>query len=41
MLITWLVFTEAMHLLGDAGGWKAQSALWALLDEGRNGKSLN
>lgn len=31
MLITWPVFTEAMYLLGDAGGWKAQSALWALL----------
>lgn len=31
MLITWPVFTEAMHLLGDAGGWRAQSALWNLL----------
>lgn len=34
MLITWPVFTEAMHLLGDAGGWKAQRALWALLTRG-------
>lgn len=34
MLITWPVFTEAMYLLGDAGGWKAQSALWALLTRG-------
>jgi len=31
MLVTWPVFTEAMYLLGDAGGWKAQRALWALL----------
>ncbi len=31
MLVTWPVFTEAMYLLGDAGGWKAQGALWALL----------
>lgn len=31
MLITWPVFTEAVYLLGDAGGWKAQSALWILL----------
>lgn len=30
MLVTWPVFTEAMYLLGDAGGWKAQSALWSL-----------
>jgi hypothetical protein len=34
MLITWPVFTEAMYLLGDAGGWKAQSALWTLLTRG-------
>ena len=34
MLITWPVFTEAMYLLGDAGGWKAQRALWALLTRG-------
>ena len=31
MLITWPVFTESMYLLGDAGGWKAQKALWTLL----------
>lgn len=31
MLITWPVFTEAMYLLGDAGGWGAQDALWLLL----------
>ena len=34
MLITWPVFTEAIYLLGDAGGWKAQSSLWTLLTRG-------
>lgn len=34
MLITWPVFTEAMYLLGDAGGSKAERALWALLTRG-------
>jgi len=32
MVTTWPVFTEAMYLLGSAGGWKAQEALWKLLD---------
>jgi predicted nucleic acid-binding protein len=32
MLTTWPAFTEAMYLLGSAGGWKAQEALWKLLD---------
>lgn len=32
MLTTWPVFTEAMYLLGDAGGWKAQRTLWSLLE---------
>ncbi len=31
MISTWPVLTEAMSLLGDAGGWKAQSSLWILL----------
>lgn len=31
LLVTWPVFTEAMYLLGDAGGWKAQEALWSLV----------
>jgi predicted nucleic acid-binding protein len=31
MLTTWPVFTEAMHLLGAAGGWVAQDALWNLV----------
>src|SRR5205085_5407874 len=30
MLTTWPVFTEAMHLLGDAGGWLAQRVLWQM-----------
>lgn len=34
MLITWPVFTEAMYLLGDAGGWRAQDSLWKLLTRG-------
>ena len=32
MLTTWPALTEAMHLLGRAGGWPAQEALWKLLD---------
>lgn len=31
MLTTWPALTEAMHLLGRAGGWPAQEALWKLL----------
>lgn len=34
MLITWPVFTETMYLLGDAGGWRAQRALWVLSTRG-------
>jgi len=30
MLTTWPAFTEAMYLLGEAGGWVAQAALWSL-----------
>jgi uncharacterized protein len=26
--------TEAMYLLGDAGGWPAQRALWAMIERG-------
>jgi predicted nucleic acid-binding protein len=33
MLTTWPAFTEAMYLLGEAGGWIAQDALWALAHE--------
>jgi uncharacterized protein len=32
MLTTWPVLTEAMYLLGDAGGWPAQRALWAMIE---------
>lgn len=31
LLTTWPVLTEAMHLLGDAAGWRGQRALWDLL----------
>jgi uncharacterized protein len=31
LLTTWPAFTEAMYLLGGAGGWRGQEALWRLL----------
>jgi predicted nucleic acid-binding protein len=31
LLTTWPAFTEAMYLLGAAGGWPAQEALWRLV----------
>jgi predicted nucleic acid-binding protein len=31
LLTTWPAFTEAMYLLGEAGGWDAQKALWHLV----------
>jgi hypothetical protein len=34
MVTTWPVVTEAMYLLGDAGGWPAQRALWAMIERG-------
>jgi len=34
MLTTWPAFTEAMYLLGQAGGWNAQDRLWALVEQG-------
>ncbi|GIX48883.1 MAG: pilus biogenesis protein [Candidatus Tectimicrobiota bacterium] len=34
LLTTWPAFTEAMYLLGEAGGWRAQEALWRLLRRG-------
>ena len=34
MVTTWPAFTEAMYLLGEAGGWKAQGALWGMLQQG-------
>ncbi len=34
MITTWPAFTEAMYLLGSAGGWKAQDGLWKLLERG-------
>jgi predicted nucleic acid-binding protein len=32
MVTTWPVLTEAMYLLGDAGGWNAQRALWQMIE---------
>jgi hypothetical protein len=34
MVTTWPALTEAMYLLGSAGGWQAQEALWKLLERG-------
>jgi uncharacterized protein len=34
MLTTWPAFTEAVYLLGEAGGWQAQDALWGLVEAG-------
>jgi hypothetical protein len=34
MLTTWPAFTEAMYLLGEAGGWRAQGLLGELESRG-------
>jgi len=34
LITTWPAFTEAIYLLGGAGGWSAQAALWKLVDRG-------
>jgi uncharacterized protein len=34
LVTTWPAFTEAMYLLGGAGGWTAQEALWRLVLRG-------
>jgi uncharacterized protein len=34
MVTTWTAFTEAMYLLGEAGGWRAQEMLWSMLHQG-------
>jgi predicted nucleic acid-binding protein len=34
LLTTWSAFTEAMYLLGEAGGWRAQAGLWSLEENG-------
>ena len=31
MVTTWPAFTEAMYLLGEAGGWHAQEPLWSMV----------
>lgn len=35
LVTTWPAFTEAMYLLGQAGGSKGQRALWRLVHTGR------
>ena len=35
MLSTWPCFTEAMHLLWAAGGWRYQSELWSMRRTGK------
>ena len=32
LITTWPAFTEAIYLLGGAGGWPAQEALWKLVE---------
>ena len=34
LLTTWPAFTEAMYLLGEANGWRAQTALWKMVEQG-------
>jgi predicted nucleic acid-binding protein len=34
MVTTWPAFAEAMYLLGEAGGWRAQESLWSMLQQG-------
>jgi len=34
MVTTWPAFTEAMYLLGEAGGWHAQEPLWRMVQQG-------
>src|SRR5207245_8113437 len=34
MVTTWPAFTEAMYLLGEAGGWRAKETLWNMLHQG-------
>jgi predicted nucleic acid-binding protein len=34
LLTTWPAFTEAIYLLGRAGGWVGQDALWQMVERG-------
>ena len=34
MVTTWPAITEAMYLLGEAGGWHAQEPLWSIVRQG-------
>jgi hypothetical protein len=40
MLTTWPCFTEAMHLLGAAGGYRFQSFLWKLIEDEKMNKLM-
>ena len=32
LVTTWPAFTAAMYLLGEAGGWTGQAALWSMVE---------
>lgn len=32
LVTTWPAFTEAMYLVGAAGGWRGQAGLWTLVE---------
>ena len=34
MVTSWPALTEAMYLLGAAGGWRARDAIWKLVERG-------
>lgn len=34
LITTWPAFTEAMYLVGRAGGWNGHAALWRLVERG-------
>ena len=34
LVTTWPAFTEAIYLVGGAGGWPAQESVWKLVDRG-------
>ena len=34
LVTTWPAFTEAIYLVGSAGGWPAQESVWKLVDRG-------
>lgn len=32
LVTTWPPFTEAMYLIGEAGGWRGQAVLWQMVE---------